>query len=51
VVEECGAMPDLEDKEGEVNNIHLGCHEVLCANHLDVDGFAQSRSERTSFRH
>jgi hypothetical protein len=37
VIEECGAMPDLEDKEGEVRVFHrLGC-VVL---NVTLDGFA-----------
>jgi hypothetical protein len=29
VIEECGAMPNLEDREGEVSQLRLSCQWVL----------------------
>jgi hypothetical protein len=50
VVEECGAMPDLEDKEGEVSYDALRVSLVV-VDYLYIDSFAQGRSEWTSSCH
>ena len=46
VIEECGAMPDLEDKEGEVR-IPTNTSTRTSTDILSTDCSSQSRLERT----